>query len=211
MIEIRNVSASYGKDIVFSNLDLSIKKQAFFGIVGPSGVGKSTLLRIIAGLHTPDSGSVMINNKYLVNNDKKINKKEKLLITQDIGYIFQDFALFDNLTVWNNMKLVKNNKKDIESLLKRFDILDKKDSFPDNLSGGQKQRLAIARALLLSPKILLIDEATSSLDDKLTHEFMQYMQELNKMEGLTIVLITHETDLVDTYCTDKYTLSQNKS
>lgn len=194
MIQIENLEARYGKDIVFSNLNLEIPTASFFGIVGPSGIGKSTLLRMIAGLNIPTQGSIIIDN----------NKET----SKDIGYIFQDFALFQNLSVWDNMAIVQKVKDEnqIFELLTRFDILDRKDAYPNTLSGGQKQRLAIARALILKPKILLIDEPTASLDDKLTLEFMDYMKELNK-QGLTIVLISHEMDLVNTYCTEVYTMN----
>lgn len=203
MIRCENLQAKYGEDIIFSNLNLEIPSASFFGIVGESGVGKSTLLRMLAGLHTPTQGSITINNQTFHPNTK--DKKQS--IANDIGYIFQDFALFSNLTVWENMEVVqkKKDKKQIEELLKRFSIYDRKDAFPDNLSGGQKQRLAIARALILQPKILLIDEATSSLDPTLTQQFMEYMTRLNQ-NGLTIILITHEIDLVDTYCSHCFKL-----
>ncbi len=206
MITLNNIEASYGNNIIFTNLNLEIPTASFFGIVGPSGIGKSTLLRILAGLHDPSQGKININDKaYYPNTDKQRN-----IMKKDIGYIFQDFALFQNLTVWENMAVVLDKKDDkkIEELLKRFDIYARKDAYPIKLSGGQKQRLAIARALLLNPKILLIDEATSSLDQNLTKEFMDYMQTLNK-QGMTIVLITHELELVKNYCTDVFELQMN--
>ncbi len=203
MIRCENLTGQYGDDIIFSNLSLDIPTQSFFGIVGESGVGKSTLLRMLAGLHAPTEGSITINNQTF----HPSTKDKKQSIANDIGYIFQDFALFSNLTVWENMEVVqkKKDKKQIESLLKRFSIYDRKDAYPDNLSGGQKQRLAIARALILKPKILLIDEATSSLDPVLTQQFMEYMRDLNE-KGLTIILITHEIDLVETYCSHCFKL-----
>lgn len=203
MIRLKNIEAKYGDDIVFTDLNLEIKDQSFYGIVGPSGVGKSTLLRLIAGLLEPAKGTIDINDASFFPNTKENRRK----IATDIGYIFQDFALFLNLSVWDNMAVVQKIKdsKQIEKLLKQFDIYERKDAFPDQLSGGQKQRLAIARALILNPKILLIDEATSSLDAVLTKQFMDYMTKLNQ-SGITIILITHELDLVEKYCTDVFTL-----
>ena len=126
-------------------------------------------------------------------------------ITKKIGYIFQDFSLFPNMTVWKNLEIVQKEKdsKQIEDLLNQFGIYERKDAYPDELSGGQKQRVAIARALVLKPQILLIDEATSSLDFELTEEFMNHMTQLNK-NGITMVFITHEIALVDQYCSRKY-------
>lgn len=203
MISLQNIEARYGDDIIFKDFNLTIPKQSFYGIVGPSGVGKSTLLRIIAGLLEPSKGEVIIEEDIFYPNTKEAQKE----ISKKIGYIFQDFALFSNLSVWDNMRVVQTKKDDtkITSLLKQFEIYERKDAYPNELSGGQKQRLAIARALMLNPKILLIDEATASLDEKLTQQFMEYMVKLNQ-EGMTIILITHELNLVDSYCTEVYTL-----
>lgn len=203
MISLQNIEARYGDDIIFKDFNLTIPKQSFYGIVGPSGVGKSTLLRIIAGLLEPSKGEVIIEEDTFYPNTKEAKKE----ISKKIGYIFQDFALFSNLSVWDNMRVVQTKKDDakITSLLKQFEIYERKDAYPNELSGGQKQRLAIARALMLNPEILLIDEATASLDEKLTQQFMEYMVKLNQ-EGMTIILITHELNLVDTYCTEVYTL-----
>lgn len=211
MITLENVKASYGNDTVFENISLIINEGDFYGIVGPSGVGKSTLLRIIAGLLEPKEGIVKIDNQKLFANTK-ISKEEKKKATKDIGYIFQDFALFENLSVWDNMAIVQKEKdnEQIVNLLNQFKIYDRKYAYPDNLSGGQKQRLAIARSLILNPKILLIDEATSSLDNELAYEFMDYMKELND-EGITIVMISHEIELVEKYCKEIYKISDEKT
>lgn len=207
MIRLQNITASYNTTPIFEGLDLEIKKGAFMGIVGPSGIGKSTILRIIAGLLTPLKGRVDINDAPLYDDKEAVSKEAKKEIMKDIGYIFQDFGLFPNMSVLQNLQIVNNDKQKIMDVLEQFKLLDRKDAYPDELSGGQKQRVAIARALMLNPKILLIDEATSSLDAKLAYEFMEYMQSLNKM-GMTLVFITHDTNLVDTYCSEKIDLVQ---
>lgn len=202
MIKLKNICVNYGECTVLNNLNLDISNGDFLGIVGPSGIGKSTLLRVIAGLLQPSSGEVWIDDDLL---DSNLKSKDKQNITKKIGYIFQDFSLFPNISVYDNLAIVQKEKdpNQIESLLKQFGIFDRKDAYPDELSGGQKQRVAIARALVLNPSILLIDEATSSLDSELTKEFMEHMTLLNK-KGMTLVFITHETHLVDSYCTSKY-------
>ena len=205
MIKLKNINVDYGTNRILSNLSLEVNKGDFLGIVGPSGIGKSTLLRVIAGLLKPTSGDVVIDSDYLIKDGTSISKKEHMEITKKIGYIFQDFSLFPNMTVWKNLEIVQKEKdsKQIEDLLNQFGIYERKDAYPDELSGGQKQRVAIARALVLKPQILLIDEATSSLDFELTEEFMNHMTQLNK-NGITMVFITHEIALVDQYCSRKY-------
>jgi ABC-type methionine transport system ATPase subunit len=207
MIKLNNICVNYGSNTILNTFNLEVMEGEFLGIVGPSGIGKSTLLRVIAGLLNPSSGEIWIQNELL---SPSLKTKEKQKITKKIGYIFQDFSLFPNMTVFNNLAIVQKEKDNnqIETLLKQFGIYDKKDAYPDELSGGQKQRVAIARALVLNPSILLIDEATSSLDSELTKEFMDYMTVLNK-QGMTMVFITHETHLVDTYCSRKYDMKNS--
>ena len=207
MIKLNNICVNYGSNTILNTFNLRVMEGEFLGIVGPSGIGKSTLLRVIAGLLNPSSGEIWIQNELL---SPSLKTKEKQQITKKIGYIFQDFSLFPNMTVFNNLAIVQKEKDNsqIETLLKQFGIYDKKDAYPDELSGGQKQRVAIARALVLNPSILLIDEATSSLDSELTKEFMDYMTVLNK-QGMTMVFITHETHLVDTYCSRKYDMKNS--
>ena len=191
MIELKDITMAYQDTIIFENLNLKINQGEFVGLVGPSGIGKSTILRLIAGLNKPTQGTVTINGKTR-------NQAAKKAAPKEIGYIFQDFGLFSNLTLLENMQIVSDDQHKIETLLKQYDIDSRKSAYPDELSGGQKQRLAISRALLLDPSILLIDEATSALDETLTQAFMEHMVKLNQ-EGKTILLITHDVGLVKQY------------
>lgn len=206
MISLENITLKYGNRTIIKDFNLNVKEGEFLGITGPSGIGKSTLLKSIAGLVHCDTGSILINSHYTFLNGKKVKYVSQENPTNLIGYIFQDFALFPNLSVYDNLKIVRNDISRIQKLLKQFNLYSIKDSFPDQLSGGESQRVAIARALLLQPQILLIDEATSSLDPKLTLEFMEFMRSLNN-SGITIVFVTHEVKLVEQYCTKELKLN----
>lgn len=210
MISIQNLTVSYQNETVFNNLSLNINKGDFVGIIGPSGIGKSTLLRSIAGLIKPQTGSIYLNNQPFLIDGSFTNQTPKL--QQEIGYIFQDLCLFPNLTVWENLEVVQKHRdsKQIETLLYQFDIYNQRNAYPDELSGGQKQRTSIARASILNPSVLLIDEATSALDETLTHEFMNYIQMLNQ-SGITILFITHQNELISGYCTKTYEFKNKNS
>lgn len=208
MIELKNIAVSFYQkkqqiDAV-KNVTLTIEREDVFGIVGYSGAGKSTLVRVINLLQRPSSGEVIINGKnILVFSPRQLRAQRK-----KIGMIFQHFNLMKERTIFGNIDfslkysgLTKGQRKEkIERLLERVGLSDKKEAYPSQLSGGQKQRVAIARALANDPEILLCDEATSALDPKTTSQILGLLKKLNKELGLTIVLITHEMQVVKEIC-----------
>lgn len=205
MIEISDVSKSFSQNKVLKNIDLSIKQGEIFGIVGHSGAGKSTLLRCINRLEDYDEGSIKVMGQEV----KDLNNKELRELRKDLGMIFQSFNLLNRKNVFENIALPMqvwginpseiNNK--VEELLNLVGLEDKKLSMPRQLSGGQKQRVAIARALALEPKILLCDEATSALDPNTTKSILQLLNEINKKLDLTIVIVTHQMEVIKEICT----------
>lgn len=200
LIEIKNLKKYYGKNLIINNVSCEINKGEIFAIVGHSGAGKSTLLRCINGLESYQSGSLRVFDKEI----SKLNERELRELRKDIGMIFQHFALMSRKTVFENiatpLRLWKfdNNyiNKRVNELLDLIGLKDKSRSYPSQLSGGQKQRVAIARALALKPKILLSDEATSALDPNTTNQILALLREINEKLGITIVLVTHEMEVV---------------
>ena len=189
---------------VLKGIDLEVKKGEIYGIVGFSGAGKSTLVRCINRLEEPDAGTVRIGDKIVTS----LNKKELDLQRSKIGMIFQQFNLFDSMTVYENiaypLRVKKWKKEDIhrriDELLDLVGLADKKDAYPGQLSGGQKQRVGIARALANEPDVLLSDEATSALDPQTTVSVLDLIKEINQKLGLTIILITHELEVIRYTC-----------
>lgn len=204
MIELRNLCKTYENHIALQNVNIAIKKGEIFGIIGRSGAGKSTLLRCINLLERPDSGQVIIDKQDIT----KLTAQSLRITRHKMSMIFQQFNLLNSKTVYENIALPmriqginksKINKK-IDELLELVDMQDKKFAFPAKLSGGQKQRVAIARALSCSPKILLCDEATSALDPHTTDAILDLLKKINRVYGITIVLITHEMDAIKRIC-----------
>lgn len=181
-----------------------IEKGEIFGIVGLSGAGKSTLLRCINGLESPSQGEVIVSGQSV----SQLKGKALLAFRQEIGMIFQHFNLLSSRTVFGNIAFPLENlgwsKEAIETrvneLLDWIDLKDKREMYPTQLSGGQKQRVAIARALAGNPKLLLCDEATSALDPVTTRNILKLLKKINHDFGITIVLITHETEVVNQIC-----------
>lgn len=212
MIEIKNLNKSFGNLSVLTDINLNINSGEIFGIVGRSGAGKSTLLRCINGLETYDSGSLLVDDSDV----RKKNSKEIKKFRKDIGMIFQNFSLIERRTVFQNvalpLKCWHHTKEDINNRVKELldlvQISDKMDQRPSSLSGGQKQRVAIARALALSPKILLCDEATSALDPKTTKSVLSLLKEINSKLGLTIIIVTHQMEVVRNVC-DRLAILEN--
>ncbi|NQY21812.1 MAG: methionine ABC transporter ATP-binding protein [Campylobacteraceae bacterium] len=200
MINIKNLNKYYGTTKVLNDISLTINKGDIFAIVGHSGAGKSTLLRCINGLEQYQEGSLQVNN-----NEVKTLKKDKLNnFRKNVGMIFQHFSLLERKTVFQNvalpMEIWKYSKEEINtkvlSLLKLVGLEEKRESYPGELSGGQKQRVAIARALTLDPEILLSDEATSALDPNTTSSILNLLKKINKDMNITIILVTHEMEVV---------------
>jgi len=208
MLEFRNVSKVYSskkKEVIgVDDVSLTINRGDIFGIVGYSGAGKSSLLRCINLLERPTSGEILINGKDLT----KLSRNELRLARLKIGMIFQHFYLISQKTVGENiafaLKAASMPAADIparvDELLKMVDLAEKRDVYPAQLSGGQKQRVGIARALANNPAMLLCDEATSALDPKTTVSILRLLKEINNKLGITIVLITHEMDVVKEIC-----------
>lgn len=208
MIELKDISVSFYEkkkriDAV-KNVSIEINKGEVFGIVGYSGAGKSTLVRVINLLQEPTKGEITINGQSILS----LRPKELREQRKKIGMIFQHFNLMKERTVYDNvdfslkysgLKKAEREEK-IQQLLQLVGLEDKRDAYPSQLSGGQKQRVAIARALVNDPEILLCDEATSALDPKTTLQILNLLKQLNQTLGLTIVLITHEMQVVKEIC-----------
>ena len=197
ILEINNLYKNFDEKEVLNDVSLSLNEGEVLAIIGPSGAGKSTLLRIIGGLEKASSGDIKIFDNDVCKNG--IYKKNKYLkdIYKDISYIFQDFNLFDNMTVRNNIALApKFRKYDniddiVESLLEKMNLSDKIDKYPNTLSGGEKQRIAIARALAISPKLILFDEPTSALDVESIENLVYTINEMKK-DNITMIIVTHD-------------------
>lgn len=198
MIKLENIHKSFGKLEVLKGVSLEINKGDIVSIIGPSGTGKSTLLRCINFLEKADSGSITLDD-YTVDT-KRVSSKDLLILRQNSGMVFQNFNLFRNKTVLQNItegliivkKMNKTNAEEIAlNVLDQVGLSDKKDNYPVTLSGGQQQRVAIGRALAMNPKILLFDEPTSALDPELVNEVLELIRKLAK-QHMTMLIVTHE-------------------
>lgn len=209
MIEIKNINKTFGegqgKVEALKEITLSIEERDIFGIIGYSGAGKSTLIRCINGLEKPSSGEINVLGK----NINELKEKELRTIRKDIGMIFQHFNLMGSRDIYDNiafplkgraMSSIEKKEK-VKKLLQLVGLEDKEKAYPSQLSGGQKQRVAIARALATEPKILLCDEATSALDPMTTKSILQLLKKINEELGITIVLITHQMEVIKEICT----------
>jgi len=194
-LDIHNVSRSFEARKALSGASLSLEDVRSLVLIGPSGGGKSTLLRIIAGLETPDSGTVAINGKSVAFDERSL-----LLHRRNIGVVFQAFNLFPHLTALENLLLpltvahgqTKAQAQDAAlQILSRFGLEGHANQKPASLSGGQKQRIAIARALVTKPQLIHLDEPTSALDPEMTHEVLEMIKELRD-QGRELILATHE-------------------
>ncbi len=199
---------------VLKGIDLSVEKGEIFGIVGYSGAGKSTLVRCINRLEEPDRGSVFIDGVDIT----ALKKSELNRQRRKIGMIFQQFNLFDSMTAGQNIAYSlknsglpeKEKEERIAEMLELVSLTEKRDAYPGELSGGQKQRVGIARALANRPDVLLSDEATSALDPQTTLSVLDLLKEINKKLGLTILLITHELEVVKYTCRRMAVMEQGR-
>ncbi|STR41561.1 methionine ABC transporter ATP-binding protein [Klebsiella michiganensis] len=208
MIKLSNITKVFqqGNRSIQALNDVSLHVPAgqIYGVIGASGAGKSTLIRCVNLLERPTQGSVQVGGQELT----ALSEKELTRARRQIGMIFQHFNLLASRTVFGNVALpleLDNTPKDeikrrVTELLDLVGLGDKHDSYPANLSGGQKQRVAIARALASNPKVLLCDEATSALDPATTRSILELLKDINRRLGLTILLITHEMDVVKRIC-----------
>jgi D-methionine transport system ATP-binding protein len=212
-IEIKHLSKSFNKKIVLSDINLKVEKGDIYGILGLSGAGKSTLVRCINGLENFDSGEIYFNDELLCSNTKKINRLER----QKIAMIFQSFNLLSQKNVLKNVELAleikgeKENKEEkAKDALKRVGLLKKAYDYPSTLSGGECQRVAIARAITLNPEVLLCDEATSALDPETANSILELLKKLNKELGLTIIMISHQMNVIESICTKVAIIDKSK-
>ncbi|MBX5325157.1 MULTISPECIES: amino acid ABC transporter ATP-binding protein [Streptococcus] len=197
MLELRNINKAFGGKQILTNFSLSIPEKQILAIVGPSGGGKTTLLRMLAGLETIDSGEIYYNGESLA-----IDELEKRNL---LGFVFQDFQLFPHLSVLENLTLspIKTMsmekevaEKKARGLLEQLGLAGHADAFPFSLSGGQKQRVALARAMMINPEIIGYDEPTSALDPELRLEVEKLILQ-NKERGMTQIVVTHDLQFAE--------------
>ena len=206
MIRIENVQKSFQGLEVLKGISLTIEDHEIYGIVGQSGAGKSTLLRCINGLEPYDAGTITVDGAL-------VNSREKAALRglqKQMGMIFQSFNLLERLDVYDNVALpmkfwggktrTPESREKIHRLIQLVGLEDKIHAKPRELSGGQKQRVAIARALALDPQFLLCDEATSALDPEITKGILSLLQQINREMGITIVIVTHQMEVVKQVC-----------
>ena len=208
MIELSHIEKTYngpdGPVPALKGIDLTVENGEIYGIIGLSGAGKSTLIRCINLLERPTKGQVVVDGKDLT----AMNARELRAARQNIGMIFQHFNLLTSATVYDNiafpLRLADTPEEKIrakvEPLLTLVGLSDKAHQYPSQLSGGQKQRVGIARALANDPKVLLSDEATSALDPQTTKAILELMRDINQKLGITIVIITHEMQVIKDIC-----------
>ena len=195
ILTIKNLTKTYGKNVIFQNLDLTVNEGDTIVIIGPSGTGKSTLLRCVNLLTRPNEGQIWLD-------DLEITAKgtDEDQVRQHIGMVFQNFLLFNHLTALGNVKLGLTRVKHMSDEaatekamreLSRVGLADRADHYPGQLSGGQQQRVGIARALAMDPRVMLFDEPTSALDPELIGEVLEVMRQL-ALDGMTMMVVTHE-------------------
>ncbi|MBS9337676.1 amino acid ABC transporter ATP-binding protein [Fructobacillus parabroussonetiae] len=208
MIKIDNLSKQYGDKVIFNDLSLTLNDGEILAILGPSGIGKTTLIKTLTGLEEAQSGSVVMDGQEFAISDPQF--------TSQIGLIFQDFNLFPHLTVQENIMLApltvkKMNRTDAEEktndLLAKLGLSEQATLYPYQLSGGQKQRVGIARALAMDPQVIAYDEPTSGLDEKATEQVVDVMLTLKK-EGVSQIVVTHDLPFADKVADETFDFEQ---
>lgn len=199
VVELTNVTKRYHGKTILDGVTLAIRAGEITAMIGPSGGGKSTLLRSINGLNTIDAGEIRVG-EHCLTADGDGSREAARVVRRSVGMVFQDFQLFPHLTALGNvceapMQVAGKSRAEAEKrgreLLERVGLGERCDHYPSQLSGGQKQRVAIARALAMDPQVLLCDEITSALDPELKHEVLDVLEDLRR-DGLTLVMVTHE-------------------
>jgi polar amino acid transport system ATP-binding protein len=194
-LEVQNLCKSFGDQPVLRDIYITLEKVHTLALIGPSGGGKSTLLRVIAGLERPDRGRVVLDDEEIIFRERELHKHR-----QTVGTVFQSFNLFPHLSALTNITLPLEKvhghskaeaRRIAEEILVRFQLMEHATKQPAQLSGGQRQRIAIARAISIRPKLLLFDEPTSALDPEMTAEVLEVIEELRE-EGRDFVLVTHQ-------------------
>ncbi|MCL4338646.1 ABC transporter ATP-binding protein [Patescibacteria group bacterium] len=220
MLTLKQISKTYGNQEVLEQISFDLEEKEFVSIIGKSGVGKTTLLSIMAGLVSSDSGKVVFSNSDITHYSEEQLAEFRL---KNIGIVFQDFKLIPSLSVYDNIYLAIYPRKDIDKDEKNKRILDlidqvglsgKENKCVDNLSGGEKQRVAIARSLVNRPKLVLADEPTGNLDEATSDKIMSLFESLHKKYSTTFIVVTHEKDIAKktqkVYQLSKGMLSQMK-
>lgn len=199
MIKITDLEKIYRTEdietVALNKLSFEVKEGEFVAIMGPSGCGKSTLLNILGLLDDPDGGSFIFNNEEIAHYSES---KRAQIRKRNIGFVFQSFNLIDELTVFENVELpliylnmkASERKEKVEEVLKKMQVMHRRNHYPQQLSGGQQQRVAVARAVVNNPKLILADEPTGNLDSSNGNEVMQLLTDLNE-QGTTIIMVTH--------------------
>ncbi len=203
-IVLENVSKRWGNFVGVDHLNMVIEDREFITLLGPSGCGKTTTLRMIAGLETPTEGRITIGDQVVFDSEQHINVSPA---KRDIGFLFQNYALWPHMTVYKNIAFglenLKWSKADIEArvqeVLQMLKIEEFRDRYPAELSGGQQQRVAIARAIVNNPQLLICDEPTGNLDPETSKEIMDVISSINKELGTTVVMATHDKEIVNKF------------
>ena len=208
IVKFQDVHKSFGDIKVLKGINLDINPAEKVAVIGPSGSGKTTIIRMLMTLEEPTSGDIIVGGTNLWKMDKKgqmirANEKHLREIRGDIGMVFQHFNLFPHMTILENcmtapIHVKKEAKEEVRDrsiqMLDRVGLGDKLDNYPSQLSGGQKQRVAMARALVMRPKIMLFDEVTSALDPELVGEVLEVIRDIAKNDDMAMILVTHEMD-----------------